>query len=111
LMCCILVGFTAASHAQGMNRTPEARAKALQTQLSLTDDQTAKITAIYTAQAPKMDSLRTAANGDRDAMMKGMLPLMMATNDKIKAVLTADQAAAFDKMMKERMDRMRGAGN
>jgi protein CpxP len=112
LMCCFLVGITAVSHAQGggMRRSPEERAKQLQTQLSLNDDQTTKITAIYKAQAAKMDSVRTAANGDRQAMMQAMMPMMKDTNDKIKVLLTPDQATAYDKIVKERMDRMRNGG-
>ena len=48
-MCCFLFGITAVSRAQGggQRMTPEDRAKNLQTQLKLTDDQTAKFTAIY----------------------------------------------------------------
>ncbi|MDB5154805.1 MAG: hypothetical protein JWR54_3556 [Mucilaginibacter sp.] len=113
LMCCFLIGITAVSRAQGGGRrSPEERAKQLQTQLSLNDDQTTKITAIYKAQSVKMDSVRTVSNGDREAMMKAMMPMMQSTNDKIKAILTADQAAAYDKLMKERMDRMKqGGGN
>jgi Spy/CpxP family protein refolding chaperone len=111
LMCCFLIGITAVCRAQGGGRrSPEDQAKQLQTQLSLNDDQTAKVTAIYKDQATKRDSIRTAANGDRDAMMKAMMPLMMSTSTKIKAVLTADQATAYDKLMKERMDRMRQGG-
>ena len=110
LMCCFLIGISAASHAQGGRRTPEERAKQLQTQLSLTDDQTTKITAIYQGQATKMDSIRTAANGDRDAMMKGMMPLMQDANTKIKAILTPDQATAYQKILDARMARMQGGG-
>lgn len=112
LMCCFLMGIAAVSRAQGggMRRSPEERAKELQTQLKLTDDQTTKVTAIYKEQATKMDSVRTAANGDRSAMRGAMRPMMEATNTKIKAILTADQAAAYDKAMKERMDRMRQGG-
>jgi Spy/CpxP family protein refolding chaperone len=113
LMCCFLIGITAVCRAQGggMRRSPEDRAKDLQTQLKLNDDQTTKITAIYKAQATKMDSVRTAANGDRQAMRSAMMPLMKDTNDKIKAILTPDQATAYDKIMQDRIDRMRnGAG-
>src|ERR1700761_6775122 len=93
LICCVLLGITAVSHAQGGGRmSPEDRAKNLQTQLKLTDDQTAKITAIYKEQATKMDSIRTASNGDRDAMRSAMMPMMQAANEKIKAILTPDQA-------------------
>lgn len=112
LVCCFLIGISAVSRAQGggMRRSPEERAKQLQTQLSLNDDQTAKITAIYKIQTAKMDSVRTAANGDRQAMMQAMMPMMTSTNEKIKAVLTVDQAVAYDKIVKERMDRMRQGG-
>lgn len=111
LMCCILLGFTAVSRAQGgMRMSPEDRAKQLQTQLKLTDDQTAKVTAIYKTQAAKMDSIRTAANGDRSAMRQAMMPLIKDTNDKVKAILTAEQAAEYDKMVQERMNRMRQGG-
>ena len=109
LMCCFLIGITAVSRAQGggQRRSPEDQAKQLQTQLSLNDDQTTKITAIYKDQATKRDSIRTAANGDRDAMMKAMMPLMMSTSTKIKAILTPDQAAAFQKQQDEMAARRR----
>jgi Spy/CpxP family protein refolding chaperone len=112
LICCFLVGITAVSRAQGggMRRSPEEQAKNLQTQLKLTDDQTTKVTAIYKDQAVKRDSIRTAANGDRQAMMQAMMPLMKSTGDKIKAILTPEQATAYDKLMQERMDRMRNGG-
>jgi len=111
LTCCLLLGIAAASHAQGMQRmTPEDRAKNLQTQLKLTDDQTAKVTAIYKAQAVKRDSIRTAANGDRDAMRAAMMPLMQSTNAQIKAVLTPDQATAYDKMLADQRARMQQGG-
>jgi len=112
LMCCFLMGIAAVSHAQGggMRKSPEDRAKDLQTQLKLTDDQTAKVTAIYKEQAVKMDSVRTAANGDREAMRSAMMPMRKATNDKVKAVLTPDQATAFEKLQKDMMDRMRQGG-
>ena len=112
LMCCFLIGITAVCRAQGggMRRSPEDRAKDLQTQLKLTDDQTTKIMAIYKAQATKMDSVRTAANGDRQAMRSAMMPLMKDSNDKIKAILTPEQATAYDKIMQDRMDRMRNGG-
>ncbi|MFI5162012.1 MAG: hypothetical protein ACHQHN_12090 [Sphingobacteriales bacterium] len=107
LMCCILLGMTAVSRAQGggQRRSPEERAKQLQTQLKLTDDQTAKITALYQTQTTKIDSIRNAG-GDFSAMR----PLMQATNDKIKAILTPDQAAAYQKMMDERRARMQQGG-
>ena len=106
LMCCFLLGISAASYAQGgMRRSPEERAKELQTQLKLTDDQTTKITAIYKEQATKMDSVRNAG-GDFSAMR----PLMQASNDKIKALLTPEQATAYQKILDERRARMQNGG-
>jgi len=115
MMCCFVLGISAVSFAQGggggrMQRSPEEQAKGLQTQLKLTDDQTAKVTAIYQMQAKSMDSVRTASNGDRQAMMQAMRPMREATNTKVKAVLTADQVTAYDKMQAEMRNRMGGGG-
>lgn len=106
LICCLMLGITAVSRAQGgQRRSPEERAKALQTQLKLSDDQTAKITALYTAQTAKVDSVRNAG-GDRSAFR----PIMEATNEKIKAILTPEQAAAYQKMMDEMRARRQNGG-
>ncbi|NCD72013.1 hypothetical protein [Mucilaginibacter agri] len=112
LMCCLVVGFAAASHAQGgrMRMSPDEQAKAMQTQLKLTDDQTAKITSILTVQATKMDSVRTASNGDRQAMMQGMQPIRQDSQAKIVAILTPEQAAAYKKMQDEMRARMQNGG-
>ncbi len=112
LLCCFLIGISAVSRAQGgyQRMSPADQAKQLQTQLTLTDDQTTKITAILQAQATKRDSIRTASNGDRDAMMQAMRPLMQATQTQIKAVLTPDQATAYQKMLDERRARMQQGG-
>ena len=112
LMCCFLLGITAVSRAQGggMRMSPEERAKQLQTQLKLTDDQTTKVTSIFKTQAAKRDSIRTAANGDRSAMRSAMMPLMQSTNAQIKALLTPEQAAAFQKMQDDMRARMQQGG-
>ncbi len=112
LMCCILVGITAVSRAQGgrQRMSPEDRAKQMQTQLKLTDDQTTKVTAILKVQATKMDSVRTAANGDRSAIRTAMGPIREATSTQIKAILTPEQATAYQKMQDEMRARMQGGG-
>jgi len=93
-------------HAQGgMRMNPAGRAKQLQTQLKLTDDQTAKVTAIYQNIATKIDSLRTAG-ADRSSFR----PLMMSANDQIKAILTPDQATAYQKIMDDRRAQMQQGG-
>ena len=112
LMCCFLVGITAASHAQGgrMRMSPEDQAKAMQAQLKLTDDQTAKVTAVLAMQATKQDSIRTASNGDRQAMMAAMGPVRQMMQAKIATILTADQVAAYKKMQDEMRARMQNGG-
>jgi protein CpxP len=112
LVCCFLIGISAVSHAQGRQRmTPEQQVAAMKTSLALNDDQVTKITAIYTTQAKSMDSLRTATNGDRDAMREKMTPMRTATTAKVNAVLTADQQAAWKKQMDEMRAKMQQGGN
>jgi protein CpxP len=108
MICLFVLGISAVSHAQGRQRqSPEERVKALKESLKLSDDQATKITVIYQAQAKSMDSLRNAG-GDMRTQMR---PMMQATNDKVKAVLTAEQAAAWQKQMDEmRAQRQNGGG-
>ena len=103
LMCCILLGITAVSRAQGGGgrMTPEDRVAAMKTQLKLTDDQSAKILAIYKSSAAKRDSVRNAG-GDREAMR----PIMTAANAQVQAVLTDDQKVAYKKMMDDMRAKM-----
>jgi protein CpxP len=106
MICLFLLGVSAVSFAQGRQRMSTAdRVKAMKESLKLTDDQVTKITAIYDAQTKSMDSLRNAG-GDRAAMR----PMMQATNDKVKAVLTPEQATAYQKEMDERRARMQNGG-
>lgn len=108
LMCAFVLGVSAVSFAQGgrPQRTPAEQVEQLKTQIAgLTDDQSKKLLVIYEAQTKSMDSLRTAANGDRAAMMEKRAPLTAAYNTKIKGVLTAEQATAFQKMVDERAAR------
>jgi protein CpxP len=112
LMCCFLVGITAVSRAQGggQRMSPSDQAKQLQAQLKLSDEQTIKIATILQTQATKMDSVRTASNGDRDAMRAGMTPFRNATNAQIKAILSPDQATAWQKIQDERRARQQAGG-
>jgi len=97
LICCILIGISTISRAQGGGgrtaQTAEQQVERLKAPLGLTDEQTVKIRAIYVAQTASRDSLERAG-GDRSAMR----PLMMSVTAKIKAVLTPEQADKFDKL-------------
>ena len=112
LICMFLLGITAVTRAQGggQRMSPADRAKQMQTALKLSDDQTAKITAILQTQSTKMDSVRTAANGDRDAMRTGMMPIRTNAMGQIKAILTPDQLAAYQKMQDEMRAQRQNAG-
>jgi protein CpxP len=106
LMCCFFIVIAAASHAQGrMRMSPEDRAKGMQTQLKLTDDQTTQITAILKTSAAQRDSVKNAG-GDREAMR----PIMMAANQKIQAILTDDQKVAYKQMMDDMRAKMQNGG-
>jgi periplasmic protein CpxP/Spy len=108
MICLFVLGVSAVSYAQGgrMRMSPEDRVKQMKESLKLTDDQATKITAIYQAQSKSMDSLRNAG-GD---MRNQMRPMMQATNDKVKAILTPEQATAWQKEMDERRARMQNGG-
>lgn len=103
ITCCFILGITALSYAQNGRRfNPEDRAKQLQTQLKLNDDQTTKVTALYKEQRTQLDSLRKVGTA-REQMM----PLMQSTNEKIKAILTPDQVTTFERLQAERIQRIK----
>jgi protein CpxP len=116
LVCAFVIGVSAVSLAQGggQRRTPKEQTDQLKEKVAgITDDQATKLTAVYTEIAKKRDSLMTAANGDRAAMMAGFMKMQPVTDAKIKAVLTADQAKEYQKWADERAAAMKArmAGN
>jgi len=94
LVCLFLLGISAVGFAQAGN-TPADKAGRLKTALTLTDDQTVKVTAIYANQDRRTDSLKAHDNGDYGAMTKKMVPILMASNDQIMMILNKDQAAIY----------------
>ncbi|MFD0749453.1 hypothetical protein ACFQZS_04820 [Mucilaginibacter calamicampi] len=103
LVCALALGVSAASFAQGPpQRTPEERLTQLKTQIAgITDAQSAKLKLVYEAQAKTQDSLMKTmqgGGGDMDAMRANFTKMREANNAKIKAILTAEQQAAFDKL-------------
>lgn len=110
LVCAFVVGVSAVSFAQGGGRrmNPEQMTARLKDSLALTTDQVVKVTAIFAAQAKSQDSLRTAnAGGDRAAMRPAQIALRKATNEKIKAILTPEQAEQFKKQQAAQAARQR----
>ena len=109
LVCALALGVSAASFAQGgMRATPEQQIERLKTQLTgITDAQSAKLLVIYQARAKSMDSLRTAVGDDMQSMFPKMAPITANYNAKVKAVLTPEQATAFQKQVDAQAEAMR----
>lgn len=103
LMCCLLIGLTAAGYSQVTHTTPdpEEKAKGLQKQLKLTDEQTMKVAAIYKESAEKFEKIKVKEHGNTQKMIKSIDPLRAATVKKIKGVLTPKQAVKYDALIKD----------
>lgn len=86
---------------------PERRLEMMQKHLNLSDDQTAKIKAIFADGRSQMEALRanqSLAPQDRRAQAQS---LMQDEQGKIDAVLTPDQQAKWHKMQERQRERMR----
>lgn len=106
---CVLFGLLAVvstAFPQG-RMDPTERAKMLKERLTLTDEQTIKVTDILTASQAEMQKLRDASGGDREAMRAGMQDLRRKTDAKITALLTEKQKKEFEKLRKEQEEQMR----
>lgn len=97
-------------------RSPEERVKMqlerLPQVLNLTDDQKAKISAIYLNQGKSRDSLFTAIgqNGDREVMRTKMTELSATTDKKILTLLNEEQKKTYNTYVQERGNRGFGGG-
>jgi protein CpxP len=123
LMCCFAIGASTVSFAQGggggFRATPDQQIETLKTQITgLTDDQTTKLKAVYTVYDKTRDSTMAAAQnggGDMTAMRASFMKMQTTLYTKVKAVLTADQATAYQKTvidpMNERMKQYQQGGN
>ena len=117
-----VMGFTAAFAQDSTRRvrkpqpkiTAEQRAERvtarLEKELSLTADQKTKIYAIELENAKKMDSWRSAEEGDRKEKMKERKAAIDAQKSKIDGILTADQKTKMETLRteaKEKGEKMR----
>ncbi|PJJ79063.1 hypothetical protein [Mucilaginibacter auburnensis] len=108
LVSAFVLGVSAVSFAQGrMGGTPDQQVERLKTQIAgITDAQAAKIKVVYETQAKSRDSLMQAG-GDMQANMATFMKMRETANAKIKAVLTPEQATAFQKQVDEQAAQMR----
>ncbi len=107
-----VVTFANAQDGQGpRGGNPEERAKRqteqLTEKLKLSDDQKAKVHAIYLEQGPKMRKLRDSLGDNREGFRAAMLKSNALNEAKIAAVLTDDQKKAFTAWIKERNEAMK----
>jgi hypothetical protein len=78
--------------------------------LKLTADQQAKIKPILADQQTQMGALRGDQSLSQEDRMAKMTKIRTDTNDKINAVLTADQKTEYAKMQEEMRARQGGGG-
>ncbi len=100
LVCALALGISAASFAQGPpRRTPDESVAQLKTQITgITDAQAAKLKLVFEAQGKKRDSIMAKANGDIQSVMPDLQKMRETNPAQIKAILTPEQAAAYDKI-------------
>ncbi len=84
-------------------RSPKERAQMLKDSLSLSEEQTTKIENIYSASDKKFQE---SAQGNFDRTK--FRAIMDSTNAEIKKLLNSKQKDAFNKLIEERRNRMRG---
>src|SRR4051812_43871308 len=112
MICGLLFSvITFAQAQQGGGRgmgTPEERAKRstdmLAEKLKLTDDQKAKVSAIYLEQAGKMKKLRDSVGDDREGMRAVMMKSSAEGEARIDSILTDDQKKIFTAWKEERKE-------
>ena len=109
-ICCLFVGLATASFAQTTTppSDPQQRAKALQKELKLSDDQTTKIAAIYQDSAQKFDKIKVKEHGDTNKMLVDVAPLRKETVAKIKALLNTRQAEKYNTLVNENKGSLQG---
>lgn len=83
---------------RGQMMNPQARVEQLDRELSLSADQKAKLTEVFTKARTEMEGLRGGGDGDRGANREKMQSIMQATRGDVQAVLTDDQKKKFKTM-------------
>jgi len=91
---------------QGMRMSPKERAEALGKQLELDSVTVGKITTIMEKSQKEMMAKREELQGDMDGMRAAMTELREKQTKDIKALLTKEQSAKYDDILKEQMQRM-----
>ena len=112
VVAALLIGGAAIASAQGaMQQGAQGRRNMQLDGIELTEAQKSKLEEIQKKYQPEMLALRAEIQngGDRAELMKKGVALRERSSAEIRAILTADQQAVFDKHtaeMKARMEQM-----
>ena len=93
--------------------SPDEQLKRMTKEFQLTADQQSKIKPILVDEQKKIEDLRSDSSADRETMRGKMKQIRQDTNDHVRALLDDKQKESFDKLEKERQERMqnrRGGG-
>jgi len=91
--------------AQPMRMSPEERTAQLKKELSLTEEQAAKVRTILDEAQKESQKLFESSRGDRAAMREMMMKKAKETDEKISALLNEEQKAKFAELQKQRRAR------
>jgi Spy/CpxP family protein refolding chaperone len=115
LVFTVLMAGAAVAQNGGGQRTPPTTEQRLKrwndnvfSKLDLKNDQQAQLNKIFTESFTKMDSVRNAG-GERPSR-EVMQKMNAERDDKVKAVLSADQFKKYQDLMQEQMQQMRQRG-
>lgn len=103
LICLLFIGVASAAIAQSAvygTFDTKQRAKKLQQSLKLTDNQTAKIAAVYSEAAATFEKIKVKEKGDNAKIAVAFRPVRDEAIAKIKAVLQPKQVIEYDKLIK-----------
>jgi periplasmic protein CpxP/Spy len=92
---------------QEMTEKIKERVQHMKQELGLSDEQAGKITVIMNEQAAALKPLRENKTLSKEQRRTQMMEIHKASADKIKALLTPEQAAKHEVMRKEHMEKMK----
>ena len=84
--------------APGAAATPDAQVQRLNAAVTLTDEQKAKVLAIYKDEETKLQAVRDDTKLTAEARMAKLQEIQTASRASVRALLTADQQKKFDAM-------------
>jgi protein CpxP len=104
LLFFLFIVFTTIGLGQTNSSTPKDlidKAKRLQKQLNLTDIQTSRLTLIFKQASEKFAQIESTSHADINELIVKTAPLRKETINKIKGLLTTEQATKFDKLLEK----------